>query len=140
MAFFRKHTEALLRRYMVLSVEMGRAPSILGNVVFRGRTSSYRMSSFEDSLIFIFDVEKCLGILDSDTQTLIAHIGLQEFTYSETATLLDQSVRSVIRIYNHGLDRLTRSLLDADLLKPDDSSGLSRKAPVRHARIYRTHL
>ena len=120
LAFYRKHTEGLLRRFMVLSMEMGRAPSLLGNAVFRGKVSHYRMRSFEDSVIFVFDVEKCLKKLDINSQDLITRIGLQEYTFGETAASTNQSLRSVIRRYNESLDRLTKILLDAKLLNPGD--------------------
>jgi hypothetical protein len=48
-------------------MEMGRTPSLLGNTIFRGRASSYRMRTFEDCIIFIFDVEKCLKRLDAES-------------------------------------------------------------------------
>jgi hypothetical protein len=66
-AFYRRRTENLLRRYMRASMEMGRTPSLLGNTIFRGRASSYRMRTFEDCIIFIFDVEKCLKRLDAES-------------------------------------------------------------------------
>ena len=37
LAFYRKHTQSLLRRYMCMSMQMGRTPSVLGEQVFRGR-------------------------------------------------------------------------------------------------------
>jgi hypothetical protein len=68
LAFYRKHTQSLLRRYMHMSMQMGRAPSVLGDCMFRGRVSSYRMRSFEDAVIFVFDIEKCLKRLDQVQQ------------------------------------------------------------------------
>ena len=115
-AFYRKRTEALLRRYMRASMEMGRTPSLLGNTVFRGRASSYRLRTFEDCVIFIFDVEKCLKRLDAESQELIARIALQEYTYEETAKLTQQSERTVGRKYAGALDCLTGHLIDAEIL------------------------
>ena len=63
-AFYRKHTLALLHRYLRISMEIGRAPSALGRIVLRGRVSSYRLRTFEDGMIFVFDVEKALKRLD----------------------------------------------------------------------------
>lgn len=51
-AFYRRHSVGLLHRYLRASMEMGRSPCVLGNVVFRGRVSSYRIGSFEDIVIF----------------------------------------------------------------------------------------
>ena len=116
LAFYRKHTEALLRRYMQLSMEMGRTPSVLGNCVFRGRVSSYRLHSFEDAVIFVFDIEKCLKRLDKFAQDLIARIALQEYSQGETATLTGQSLRTVIRKYGASIDQLTAIFLETKLL------------------------
>ncbi len=117
-SFYRRQTESLLRRYMRASMEMGRTPSVLGTSVFRGRASSYRLRTFEDCIIFIFDVEKCLKRLDSEARDLIAKIALQEYTYAETAKLTQQSERSVGRKYALALDHLTGILLDAEILNP----------------------
>lgn len=97
-------------------MEMGRTPSLLGAVVFRGRVSSYRLTTFEDCIIFIFDVESCLKRLDSESKELIARIALQEYTYEETAKLTGQSARGVGRKYAMALDCLTNFLIDAEIL------------------------
>lgn len=130
-AFYRRHTVALLRRYLRISMEVGRAPCILGNVVFRGRVSSYRMTTFEDLMIFIFDVEKCLKQLDRASQTVVAHMALEDYTVLETAMITKDSERSVSRIYNEALDRLTRQFLDYGLLDPEQY----RKRPASGAQL-----
>ena len=116
-AFYRKRTEGLLRRYMRASMEMGRTPSLIGTTIFRGRASSYRLRTFEDCIIFIFDVEKCLKRLDGESQELISRIALQEYTYEETAKLTHQSERTVGRKYASALDCLTDLLIDAGILE-----------------------
>jgi hypothetical protein len=57
---YRDRTVALLRRYMRLSIEVGRMPSLLGREFFRARVTSYKASTFEDSVIFVHDVERSL--------------------------------------------------------------------------------
>jgi hypothetical protein len=42
---YRDRTVGLLRRYMRLSVEVGRLPSLLGREFFRTRVTSYRVST-----------------------------------------------------------------------------------------------
>ena len=116
LAFYRKHTEALLRRYMQFSMEMGRTPSVLGNCVFRGRVSSYRFHSFEDPVIFVLDIEKCIKRLDPYAQSLIGRIALQEYSQGETAAILGQSLRSVVRRYAEAIDLLTGMFLRCGLL------------------------
>lgn len=119
LAFYRKHTIALLRRYLAISMELGRTPCVMGTIVFRGRVSSYRIRSFEDLVIFIFDVEKCLKRLDARSQAAIAHIALEDFTYEEAAKITGDSRASITRIYGAAVDRLTRWFLDCGLLKPE---------------------
>ena len=75
---------ALLKRYMRLSVEVGRLPSLLGREFFRTRVTSYHVGTFEDTVIFVHDVERTLGRLDPFSQKLIAKIVLQESPYVAT--------------------------------------------------------
>jgi hypothetical protein len=120
-AFYRKHTEALLRRYMRVSLDVGRLPSILGRTVVRGRATCSRIRNFEDAVIFVIDVERCLKRLDTPSQELVARIALQEYTQAETAELTGQSTRSIFRKYGESIDRLTAIFLEARLLNVDDS-------------------
>jgi hypothetical protein len=118
LAFYRRHTAGLLHRYMRTSMEIGRVPSVLGHLTFRSRVSSYRLRTFEDRVIFIFDVEKCLKRLDPLSQQVVAHMALEDYTPMEAAALTGQSVRTVSRIYGEALDRLTRMFLEYELLYP----------------------
>ena len=118
MAFYRKYTEGMLRRYMRMSLEMGRVPSMLGKELFRGKVTSYRVKSFEDVIIFVHDVEKCLARLDATSLQLIGRISLQEYTQGEAAGLTGMSLRSVTRKYGHALDLLTAVFLELELLEP----------------------
>src|SRR5208283_2267088 len=65
LAFYRKHTESLLRRYLYASMQVGRAPNILCDPIARGWCSSRPIRTFEDAVIFVLDVEKCLDKLGS---------------------------------------------------------------------------
>jgi hypothetical protein len=77
---YRARTVALLRKYARLSVEVGRIPSLLGREFFRTQVTSYHMSTFEDVVIFVHDVERSLEKLDRFEQKLIAKIVLLEYT------------------------------------------------------------
>ena len=118
LAFYRKYTEGLLRRYVKLSMEAGRAPSLLGREMFRGKVTNYRVHSFEDVVIFVHDVETCLKKLDEGQQHLVRRIALQEFTQAETSSLLGLSLRTVHRRYADALDELTEIFLERNLLEP----------------------
>lgn len=117
-AFYRKYTEALLRRYMRMAMESGRTPSLLGQEMFRARVTHYTMRNFEDVVIFVHDVEKCLKGLDATEQMLIGRIALQEYTQGEVAGMTGMSLRSVHRKYLDAVDRLTEVFLKTRLLEP----------------------
>ena len=116
LAFYRKHTEKTLRRYLYASMLVGRSPAILGESIGRGWVSSRRVKTFEDAVIFVLDVERCLDKLGSLDRALLSRIALQEFTQLEAASLLGLSVRAVSYKYPLALDRLTELLLDCGLL------------------------
>lgn len=116
LAFYRKHTEGMLRRYLYASMQVGRAPSILGDPIARGWVSSRPVRTFEDAVIFVLDVERCLEKLGALDRALLSRIVLQEYTQPETAALLGMSPRTVTYKYPQALDRLTEKLLNAGLL------------------------
>jgi hypothetical protein len=116
LAFYRKHTESMLRRYLYASMQVGRAPSILGDPIARGWVSSRPVRTFEDAVIFVLDVETCLNQLGALDRQMLSRIVLQEYTQAEAATLLGMSVRTISYKFPKALDRLTEKLLDANLL------------------------
>lgn len=115
-AFYRKHTQSLLCRYLYASMQVGRAPNILGDPVGRGWVSSRRIRTFEDALIFVLDVERCLNRLSPLDRKLISRILLQEYTHAEAASIVGMSVRSVCTKLPEAIDRLTELLVESDLL------------------------
>jgi hypothetical protein len=133
MCLYRSRTTALLRRYLQLSVELGRVPSLLGREFFRSRVTSYRMHNFEDVVIFVHDVERCLEKLDETSQQLLVRIVLQEYTYEQAARLLGCNPRTVERRYPEALDRFSEMLLERGLLEGMD--GERRKAGDRSRRV-----
>jgi hypothetical protein len=118
LAFYRKYTEAMLRRYLRVSMEVGRVPSMMGRELFRGNVSHYKMSSFEDGVVFSVDVERCLAKLRPLDQRLVQRIALQGYTMQEAAPMLGLSLRSCIVRYGEALDRLTEVFLAGRLLEP----------------------
>lgn len=116
LAFYRKHTESLLRRYLYASMQVGRAPSILSDPIGRGWVSSRPIRTFEDAVIFVLDVERCLDQLGSLDRQLLSRVVLQEYTQVEAAVLIGMSVRALSYKFPLALDRLTARLLAAGLL------------------------
>ncbi len=115
---YRSYTEGMLRRYLRLSMEAGRVPSLMGREMFRGRVTSYRIRGFDDAVIFVHDVERCLGRLTDMQRALIERIGLQEHTQGRAAGLLGMSLRTVTRRYAEAVDALTVLFLESGLLEP----------------------
>jgi hypothetical protein len=118
LAFYRQYTEATLRRFVRLSMEVGRAPSLLGRELFRGKVSSYKMTTFEDVVIFCFDMERMLARLRPMDQKLIKRIAMQEYTQGEAASMLGMSLRRCCQSYGEAVDRLTGMLMEARMLEP----------------------
>ncbi len=118
LAFYRKYTEAMLRRYQTMSMEAGRVPSLLGRELFRGHVTNHAIHSFEDVVIYIHDVEKCVAQLDRAQQHLVRRIALQGYTQGETSAMLGITLRTVVRRYAEALDQLTAMFLRKGLLQP----------------------
>ena len=113
---YRDRTVALLRRYMRLSIEVGRMPALLGREIFRSRVTSYKASTFEDSVIFVHDIERSLEQLDDFDQQLIAKIVLQEYSKEEAGRILGCGYRTVERLFPEALDHVSEILLERQIL------------------------
>ncbi|HWE87609.1 MAG TPA: sigma-70 region 4 domain-containing protein [Terracidiphilus sp.] len=116
LAFYRKHTEKMLRRYLYASMLVGRAPSILNEPLGRGLVSSRPVTSFEDAVIFVLDVERCLAKISLLDRMMLAKAVLQEYTHEEVALMLGIADRTMEVRLGQALDNLTRVMLDARLL------------------------
>lgn len=100
-----------------ICVDAGRrAPSLLSDPIARGWASSRQVRTFEDAVIFVLDVEKCLDRLGPLDRALLSRIVLQEHTQVETAALLGMSARAVSYKLPLALDRLTEKLLELGML------------------------
>lgn len=113
---YRTLTRRLLRRYVNLSVATGRLPSLLGGECARASLTPSSRPSFEDAVIFVLDVERCLDRLDSFARHFLAMRVLEDYSEEETARLLACEVRTVRRLLVEALDRLAGELLRAGLL------------------------
>lgn len=113
---YRERTIALLRRYPRISIEVGRLPSLLGRELFRSKVTSYRMSSFEDAVIFVHDVEGAVEQLDAFAKEVVATIVFQDYTHDEAAEVLRCGRRTVCRVFPEAIDRITDVFLEGGLL------------------------
>lgn len=114
---YRDRTIAILRRYLRLAVEVGRLPALLGREFFRTRVTSYHTQTFEDTVIFVHDVERCLGLLNDAEIELIAMIVMQEHPHYEAAQMLRCTRRTIVRSYGEVLDRLSEIFLEREILR-----------------------
>lgn len=113
---YRQRTVALLRRYLRLSIKVVRTPSLLGREFFRTRVTPYGASRFEDSVIFVHDVERSLEELNEFQKKLIGKIVLQQFSKEETGRILGCGYRTVERLFPEALDRVSEVLLRRGIL------------------------
>jgi hypothetical protein len=121
MAFYRQYTEGLLQRYMRFAMSGGRTPSLLGRELFRGKVANCAVRSFDDVVIFVADVEKCIGRLSAHQQSLIQRIALQGYTHVEAARLLRLTRSTAVRLYGEALDELTTMFISGKLVIPFES-------------------
>lgn len=113
---YRERTIALLKRYLRISIEVGRLPSILGRELFRSKVTSYRMSSFEDAVIFVHDVEEAVDQLGVFRRQVIAAVLFQEYTHEQAAEVLRCGRRTIAREFPVALDQLSEIFLTGGLL------------------------
>ncbi len=134
---YRARTVGMLRRYMRYSIETGRLPSLLGREFFRAKVTSYTVVAFEDRVIFVHDMERCLEKLDEFSRQIIARHILQEHDRWATARLLNCNEKTVRRLTPLALDTLSEILIDVGLLKRMES--ISKKILSRgfRRRIFR---
>jgi hypothetical protein len=114
---YRPYTRALLRRYFRMAVDIGRLPSILGGLCFRARVSSYRLHTFEDAVIFVYDIERVFDRLERRHLEIIAGVILLEYSVPEAALRLGITVQRAERRYATALDNLSAILLEVGLLR-----------------------
>lgn len=120
---YRGRTVGMLRRYMRYSMETGRLPSLLGREFFRAKVTPYTVVTFEDRVIFVHDMERCLEKLDEFSRQIIARHILQEHDQEATARLLNCTGRTVRTYVPIALDMLSEILLDVGLLEREEAEG-----------------
>ena len=113
----------MLQKFMSVSLDLGRLPSVLGGELFRSKVTSYRISTFEDLVIFVIDFNACFSRLGEAAQRFIALHAFQEHTKEEAAARMGCDVRNARRIYCDALDELTEILLRFEMIEPIDWIG-----------------
>ena len=117
---YRRYTEALLRRYFRMSMSLGSLPSALDHPSHEPPKAFHKISSFEEAVNFVMDVELALGNLRERQLELLAAALMLDCTQMETGRMVGISERHVSRLYPKALDLATRALLRRGLMKPLD--------------------
>ena len=128
---YRARTVAMLRRYMRYSIETGRLPSLAGREFFRSQITKYQMATFEDRVIFVHDMERCLEHLDDFGRQVLGRIVLQEYKQEDAARLLGCTRMTVHRKLLESLDRLTNRAISWCASTYSMHLRLVRKKPVK---------
>lgn len=117
LSLYRPRTLAILRRYLQISSAVGRLPSLIARECFRARVSSYRITTFEDSVIFVLDVERSLERLAASDQLVITRVVFQGHSHDSAARLLSCSRKTLTQSLCGALDHLSELLLARGLLR-----------------------
>jgi Sigma-70, region 4 len=141
---YRDRAIALLLKYFRMSVELGHLPSLLGREFFRSHVTSYGTHTFEDAVIFVHDVERCIEAIDARSQVIITRLFFQQYSIDEAARLMHCAVSTIERHRAEALNALTAVLLARKLLDrmpitglepdgqlPDEQAQAVPKKPVR---------
>jgi DNA-directed RNA polymerase specialized sigma24 family protein len=113
---YRRKTTGLLRRYVQWAPEAGRVPSLLGRELFTSKISTYTATTFEERVVFLHDVELCLGRLQEFDRQIVTRIVLQEYDHEAAARILRCDRKTIERRLPELIDELSEAFLKADLL------------------------
>lgn len=113
----RARTVALLHRFFRTALQVGRMPSLLGREVFRARTQHLPARAFEDSVLFVCDVERCLLSLETADQRLVAFCILEDHSEWEASRCFHRSQSDVSRRLSQILDLLHETFCRVGLLR-----------------------
>jgi hypothetical protein len=116
-SFERLRTMALLHRFFRQALLVGRMPSLLGREVFRTNLSHRPARAFEDAVVFVCDVERCLGSLEPLEQRLIAYCILEDRSEWEAARVFHRSQSDISRRLGSALDLLHETFCRIGLLR-----------------------
>lgn len=114
----RMRTMALLQRFFRTALLVGRMPSLLGREIFRPHVRTTPAHAFEDAVVFVCDVERCLRSLPPLDQRLVAFCVLEDRSEWEVARQLHRSQSEISRRLGETLDFLHAAFCRMGLLRP----------------------
>jgi hypothetical protein len=121
-SYERVRTMNVLHRFFRTALLVGRMPSLLGREIFRSRATSMPARAFEDAVVFVCDVERCLRELGTIEQGLIAFCILEDRSEWEAARRFQRSQSDVSRRLGQTLDLLHETFCRVGLLKRPPAS------------------
>jgi len=121
----------LLHRFFRTSLMLGRMPSLLGREVFRSRVPGRPGGAFEDSVVFVCDVERCLRQLDPTEQRILAFCVLEDRSEWDAARRLHCAQSEISRRLGSALDSLHETFCRLGLLERSPLSTAAGDEPRR---------
>ncbi len=125
----------LLRRFFRTSLLLGRMPSVLGGDAFRSRLRYQPSRAFEDAVLFVCDVERCLRSLEPFDQRILALCIFEDRSEWETARLFGRPQAHISRRLGEVLDLLHETFCRLGLLAPLPVDAGQTRQPARPAKL-----
>ncbi len=116
-SFERSRAMGLLRRFFQTSLLLGRMPSLLGREIFRARADGPGARAFEDSVVFVCDVERCLRKLEPRDQRILAFCVFEDRSEWDAARRLHCGQSEISRRLGKTLDSLHETFCCMGLLE-----------------------
>lgn len=117
-SFERLRVILLLQRFFRTSLLLGRMPSVMGGNAFRSNLRGTHPRAFEDAVLFVCDVERCLRSLEPLDQKIIAICVLEDRSEWEAARLFRSHQAHISRRLGEVLDLLHETFCRLGLLPP----------------------
>jgi predicted DNA-binding protein (UPF0251 family) len=117
LALYRGRTVGLLKKYYRMSMELGHLPSVMGREFFRTHVTSYGTYTFEDAVIFVHDVDRCLEKVHKRHQVVVTRLFFQQYTNNEAADLMGCPRTTFVRWRTDALNAVTAIFMERGLLK-----------------------
>jgi len=116
--FERMRTLALLRRFFRAALQLGRLPSLMGRETLPSLTAAPAARVFENVVVFVCDVERCLEQLGSFDRRLLACCVFEDHTEWEAARRFHRAQSVISRRLGLLLDHLHAEFIRKGLLTP----------------------
>jgi len=117
-SYERSRAMRLLQRFFRTALLLGRMPSLLGKEIFRSRMDGRPGGAFEDAVVFVCDVERCLRQLAPGDQRILAYCVLEGRSEWDAARRFHCAQSEISRRLGATLDFLHETFCRMELLEP----------------------